>query len=143
MIPAEKDYGTILVRFFEQTGRIGLVSAYLFGSHASGRAHRESDVDVGALLDRLIYPTREARFEERLRLSSDLMAALGTSAVDVVILNDAPPGLASCIVTAGKRLFCAHPALDRHFVRDIQLRAADLLVFLRRTRRTKLLALQR
>jgi predicted nucleotidyltransferase len=29
-----------------------VVAAYLFGSHASGRAHRESDVDVGVLLDR-------------------------------------------------------------------------------------------
>lgn len=142
MVVAGGNYATILTRFLEQTDRIGLISVYLFGSHAAGRAHKESDVDIGALLDRSIYPTRKARFEERLRLSSDLMAALGTN-VDVVILNDAPPGLAADIVTSGKRLFCAQPAIDRDFVRDIQLRAADLLVFLRRTRRTKLLALQR
>jgi predicted nucleotidyltransferase len=27
----------------------GVVSTYLYGSHAAGRAHRESDVDVGVL----------------------------------------------------------------------------------------------
>jgi hypothetical protein len=35
----------------------GVVSAYLFGSHAEARAHRESDVDVGVLLDRRAFPS--------------------------------------------------------------------------------------
>ena len=35
----------------------GVTSAYLFGSMANGRAHRESDVDVGLLLDRKLYRT--------------------------------------------------------------------------------------
>lgn len=35
----------------------GLVSAYLFGSVASGRAHRDSDVDLAVLLDRDVHPT--------------------------------------------------------------------------------------
>jgi len=140
---AEKDYVGILARFFNQANRVGLVSAYLFGSQSTGKTHRESDVDVGVLLGWRTHPTRQERFEERLKLSSDLIAALGANEVDVVILNDTPPPLAARIVTEGKQLFCAEPLLDREFFRDVQLRAADLLAFLSRTRRIKLLALQR
>jgi predicted nucleotidyltransferase len=139
---AEKDYAVILARFFSQANRAGYVSAYLFGSQVTGRHHRESDVDVGVLLNWRTHPACRARFEERLKLSSDLIAALGVNEVDVVILNDTPPPLAARIVTEGKRLFCSEPLLDREFLRDVQLRAADLLAFLRRTRRLKLLALQ-
>lgn len=121
----------------------GVVSAYLFGSHAAGRAHRESDVDVGVLLAYDEHPTRRERFEARVLLSSRLMAALGQNDVDVVILNDAPPHLARRIVTTGLRVLCTDAAVDHAFVRDVQLRAADLEPFLRRTRRVKLAALAR
>jgi predicted nucleotidyltransferase len=33
----------------------GVISAYLFGNFAAGREHRESDVDVGVLLDRDVH----------------------------------------------------------------------------------------
>jgi predicted nucleotidyltransferase len=139
----EKDYANILARYFSTPERVGLVSAYLFGSQCTGRTHRESDVDVGVLLDWQTHPARRSRFEELLKLSSDLIAALGTNKVDVVILNDTPPQLAARIVTEGKQLLCSDPLLDRAFFRDVQLRAADLVAFLSRTRRLKLLALQR
>ena len=48
----------------------GVVSAYLFGSAAAGREHRESDVDLGVLLNRQMLPHAEDRFEMRLRLGS-------------------------------------------------------------------------
>jgi predicted nucleotidyltransferase len=121
----------------------GLVSMYLFGSHAGDRAHRESDVDIGVLLDRRVHATREARFAERVRLSAWAMGALHADAVDVVVLNDAPPHLGRRIATTGVRIFCADAEADHAFVRDVQLRAADLEPFLRRTRRIKLDALAR
>lgn len=120
----------------------GLVSAYLFGSHAEARAHRESDVDVGVLLDRRTLPSARDRFEAGLRLSSRLQSALGTRSVDLVVLNDAPPGLGRH-VTRGRRLVCFDAETDLGFVRDAQLRAADLEPFLQRTRRLKLQALAR
>jgi predicted nucleotidyltransferase len=123
--------------------RVGVVSAYLFGSQASGRAHRESDVDVGVLLDRRRHPTAEARFEERLGLLGRLTHALSGAAVDVVVLNEAPAGLARRIVLDGTALFCSDPHTDRAFRRDVQLLAADLEPFLRRTRSLKLAALAR
>jgi predicted nucleotidyltransferase len=139
----EKDYVGILARFFSKANRIGLASAYLFGSQSTGKTHRESDVDVGILLDYGTHPTHRARFDERLKLYSSLIEVLGSNEVDVVILNDAPPLLAARVVIEGRRVFCAKPLLDRSFFRDVQLRAADLLPFLSRTRRLKLLALQR
>ena len=119
-----------------------LVSAYLFGSHGAGRAHRESDVDIGVLLDPRVHATRETRFRERVRLSAWAVGALHRNAVDVVVLNDAPPQLAH-IVTTGRRVFCRDAEADHAFVRDVQLRAADLEPFLRRARRIKLDALTR
>jgi len=119
----------------------GIVSAWLFGSHASGHAHRESDVDVGVLLAREAHPTREARFEARVRLCAALEAALHAGTADVVVLNDVPPTLGRQVVTAGRRVFCSDPAADHAYVRDVQLRAADLEPFLRRMRRLKLEAI--
>lgn len=45
------------------------------------------------------------------------------------------------IVTTGKRLTCANREIDHAFVRDSQLRAADLEPFLRRMRDIKLRAI--
>jgi predicted nucleotidyltransferase len=116
----------------------GLVSAYLFGSFAEGREHRESDIDVGVLLRRDLHPDPKGRFRLRLHLSSALTSALGGRTADVVILNDAPPGLARRIVTEGPRILCTDEGKDHDFVRDIQLLAADLEPFLRRMRKIEL-----
>jgi predicted nucleotidyltransferase len=120
----------------------GLISGYVFGSIAEGRAHRESDLDVGILLDRRIYPSTADRFEEKLLMIGHLRAALRRDA-DVVILNDAPPQLARRIMTADHRVFTADVEADHAFLRTVLSRAADLEPFLRRTRRIKLRALAR
>lgn len=117
----------------------GLSAAWLFGSHAAGRPHRESDVDVAVLLRRGLDAA--ARFAIRVRLSTELPARLGVRDVDVVILNDAPPRFASRVVLDGVKLFSRDEGAEHAFRRDVQLRAADLEPFLRRTRRVKLAAL--
>lgn len=131
-----------LRRFLASDAAPPLVSAYLFGSVAEGREHAESDVDVGVLLGRDRYPSAEERSEARIGLASALVQALGRNEVDVVILDDAPPELARRIVVEGRPLACRDPERDRAFVRDAQLRAADLAPFLRRMRRIKLEALR-
>lgn len=135
-------YADRLARYFGAADLDGVASVYLFGSHAARRAHRESDVDVGVLLDWAVYPDAASRFEVRLRLSADLPAVL-QAPVDVVILNDAPPGLGRAIVTGGIRVSAPVPALDAAYVRDVQLRAADLKPWLERMRRIKLQAVRR
>lgn len=120
-----------------------VISAYVFGSVAAGRAHRESDVDIGVLFDYARSGSRRQRFEARLRLGARLAAALRFERIDLVVLNDAPPTLARRVVSRGQRIFCADAETDHAFVRDVQLRAADLEPFLRRTRRVKLAAIAR
>jgi predicted nucleotidyltransferase len=132
-----------LSRYFEERPELGVASAYLFGSHAEGRAHRESDVDVGVLLQWARHPTRDDRFETMLRLGSDLISVLHHNEVDVVILNDAPPLLGRKIIYDGTRIFLGDPEADHAYVRDVQILAADLEPWLRRLRRLRLEALAR
>lgn len=117
----------------------GIVSIYLFGSMAEGRAHAESDVDTGVLLDRAVHPTHRDRFDCRLLLGTRFSDAARRDA-DVVILNDAPPQFARAIVTRGQRIYCTDAALDHAFVRDAQLLAADIDPWLKRMRTLKLAA---
>jgi predicted nucleotidyltransferase len=128
--------------FFAEAPR-GVVSAYLFGSQAEGRAHRESDVDLAVLLDFETYPNAKKRFEARLRLMADLGGRLQSNDIDLVVLNDASPELGARIVTEGKRLFCSDEDANHAYVRDIQLRAADPAPWLERMRRIKLEAMKR
>lgn len=135
------DFAGKITAHFETAERPSVVSVYLFGSHAEGRAHRESDIDVGILLDREVVRTQKARFDLGLRLGSELGAALSVEGVDVVVLNDAPSLFGRRIVTEGKRLYCRDLEADHAYVRDIQLRAADLQPFLERMRKIKIEAL--
>ncbi|MGH7557196.1 MAG: type VII toxin-antitoxin system MntA family adenylyltransferase antitoxin [Gemmatimonadota bacterium] len=129
--------------YFRDQRPPGVVSAYLFGSHAENRAHRESDVDVGVLLDRELHPRREDRFRVRVRLGSELIHAVHRNEVDVVVLNDAPPLLGRRIVTEGRRIYSEDLELDLEFVRNVQIRAADLKPFLERMRSIKIETLRR
>ncbi|MCU0304660.1 MAG: nucleotidyltransferase domain-containing protein [Thermoanaerobaculales bacterium] len=127
--------------YFDGPTAPDVVSVYLFGSRAEDRAHRESDLDLGFLFDRNVHRTRRDRFDAALRIAANLRADLGIDAVDVVVLNDAPPLLGRRVVTEGQRLICRDPEGDHAYLRDVQLRAADLLPFLERMRRIKLEAL--
>ena len=124
-------------------GPAPVVSVYLFGSRAEGRAHAQSDVDVGILLPRDPPTTERERFDLRVQITAWLIGRLRRGDVDVVILNDVPPQSGRRIVTTGRRVLCDDAAADHALVRDVQLRAADLEPFLRRTRRVKLAATAR
>ena len=126
---------------FEGAAFPSIVSVYLFGSQAEKRAHRESDIDIGVLMNRDLLPTSKERFEASLRLGAELGALLATDRLDLVVLNDVPPLLGRRVVTDGRRIVCRDPEIDHAFVRDVQLRAADLQPFIDRMRKIKLEAL--
>ena len=124
-------------------GEPGVQAAWLFGSHAEGRSHRESDVDVAVLLEHGRFPDARARFEARVAMTADLIAVLHRNEVDLVVLNDAPPLFARRTVLDGRLVHCADADAEHAFRRDVQLRAADVAPFLERMRRIKLEALSR
>ena len=131
-----------LKQYFTDHPDLGVASVYLFGSHAEGRAHRESDVDVGILLQWERHPTQDDRSDMRVQLGSELISVLHHNEVDVVILNDAPPLLGRKIIY-GIRVFLGDPEADHAYVRDVQIRAADLEPWLQRLRKLRLEALAR
>lgn len=143
MTRGPEDPAIPLTRFLATEAPESVAVVYLFGGHAEGRAHRDSDVDLGVVLRYDRSASAAARFEEGVRLAPRLTDTLGGMAVDLVVLNDAPPGLAARVATRGRVLYCADADAEHAFRRDAQLRAADLEPFLRRTRGIKLEALGR
>jgi hypothetical protein len=80
-----------------------ILEAYLFGSAARGSAQPHSDVDVAVYL---AEPRSETSpYGHAAELAATLMSALGTSRVDVVLLNDAPPLLYHRVLRDGIRIF--------------------------------------
>ena len=63
--------------------------AYLFGSHAVGRAGPASDRDIAVLLAPVLTPQERGRW--KLELIGRLIDAYRSDAIDLVVLNDAPP----------------------------------------------------
>ena len=73
-------------RIFDDTP---VMVAYLFGSHAVGRAGAESDYDIAVLLRAEVSSAERGRW--RLELIGRLIDAYQSDVIDLVILNDAPP----------------------------------------------------
>lgn len=78
-----------------------ILEAYVFGSFARGEAQPHSDLDVAVYLSSLPVEGPGADAE----IAADLMRALGSDRVDVVILNQAPPLLYHRVLRDGFRLF--------------------------------------
>lgn len=76
--------------------------AYLFGSVARGEAGPTSDLDVAVFIDPTIAAAERASILAS--LAATLMKALGTSEVDLIQLNDAPPLLYHRVLRDGRRL---------------------------------------
>jgi predicted nucleotidyltransferase len=131
-----------LARYFENQRDGAVLGVWLFGSQAS-RPHRESDIDVAVLLDRAVLESRAARGEKKLRIAGDLIGVLHRNDVDLVVLNDAPPLFARSILASGTLLYGVGSQPVRDFIRDVQLRAADLEPFILRGRRRLLEVLRR
>lgn len=97
-------------RLREVLRREGLVTfAYLFGSAARGAAGALSDLDVAVWL----ADGREVREWAYRVLLPDLMAAAGTNALDLTVLNDAPPTLRFAVQKTGELVYESGPESRR------------------------------
>lgn len=131
-----------LQSYINERSEQGVAAAYLFGSRNLGR-HWDRILGVAILLDpgRHPDPARRAEFLEG--LAPELTELADAARMDLLVLNDTPPLTARRVVREGRRLACPLPAVDREFVRDVQVRAVDVEVFLRRPRRPRLEAVPR
>jgi len=86
-----------LTRFL--SGRPEILVAYLFGSQARETQCPTSDIDVGLLVHK--DRTDDSGYGYRAAIATDMMSVVKTNAVDVVLLNDAPPLLAHRAVRDG------------------------------------------
>lgn len=93
-----------------------VVFAYLFGSRATGTAGPRSDVDIAVYVRDGVDP-----FETGLRLTGVVERALGTDAVDLVVLNAAPLSLSGRILTTRRVLVDNHPH-QRHLYESLTAR---------------------
>jgi predicted nucleotidyltransferase len=89
-------------RLGEALDRDPVVAALLIGSQASGKPGPLSDVDIGVWHDPALDPA--ARMRLRLELADAAARALGTSEVDVVLLNGATPLMRHRAIRDGERL---------------------------------------
>jgi predicted nucleotidyltransferase len=83
--------------------KVEILEAYVFGSVARGQAAAHSDLDVAVFVSESAL-TRPGGFGYDAELATDLMAALGTNDVDVVVLNRASPVLYHRVLRDGERI---------------------------------------
>lgn len=98
-------------------------AALLFGSHATGRARVDSDIDVAVLLK--TAPTSSTRKQILMSLASALGRELRADRVDLVLLNDAPPKLAFHVLKHGIVAFVRDPVVLHRFRVATYSRHAD------------------
>ena len=73
--------------------------AYLFGSQVSGQCGKMSDIDIAVYAD-----VTDDRLAYQLKLLERLQCLTGSVAVDLVLLNDAPPLLRYEVIKHGQVL---------------------------------------
>ena len=109
-----------LVAFLDEQPDV--VAVYLFGSHAEGRAHPDSDVDLAVQL----RASDDAEvFDRRLRLMDEFDAFVEGD-VDVVVVNTAPPLLQHQVLKRGRLIYERDRAARVEFAVRAMQRYADL-----------------
>lgn len=79
-----------------------LAAIYIFGSRAGATAGPRSDVDLAVVLREGL--DGDARWRKRLDLQTEACRRLGTDAVDLVVLEDAPAPLGHRVLKHGRLL---------------------------------------
>ncbi|HET8698344.1 MAG TPA: nucleotidyltransferase domain-containing protein [Gammaproteobacteria bacterium] len=84
-----------------------VAAAYLHGSRGRGNARPGSDVDLAVILAARVPPAE--RWNKRLVLLDQAATALRSDAVDLLILEDAPPAVAHRALRDGRLILDGDP----------------------------------
>src|SRR5438105_1847734 len=112
-----------LHNYFKKRPEVRL--AYLFGSQATGRTNRLSDVDV-AVLANPSAALKNTPYGYKALLITDIMKALKRNDVDVVLLQEAPYFLRQRIITSGTPLYVKDELERIRFEADVMNRYPDI-----------------
>lgn len=105
----EEDRGQLVQRLRTRlVARAEILEAYLFGSQARRAGQPHSDVDVAVYVNPASL--RGSPFGYAAEVTAELVTALGHDAVDVVVLNHAPPLLYHRVLRDGLRLLTRDPS---------------------------------
>jgi predicted nucleotidyltransferase len=115
--PTKEEILGVLETFFNHVQ--GVVLVFLFGSTATHRAHRMSDVDIGVL-----FKTRP-RIDRIIRLRDKLISLLRKE-VDLSVLNEASPILKMQVLKNGTLVYAADKAQFSQFFVDTVNQYDDL-----------------
>jgi predicted nucleotidyltransferase len=115
--PTKEEILGILETYFKNVQGVALV--FLFGSTATNRAHRKSDVDIGVL-----FKTRP-RIQHIIRLRDDLISLLRRE-VDLSVLNEASPILKMQVLKNGTLVYAGDKRQFSQFFVDTVNQYDDL-----------------
>ncbi|MEI7673780.1 MAG: nucleotidyltransferase domain-containing protein [Deltaproteobacteria bacterium] len=101
-----------------------VLCAYLFGSFASGKENRTSDMDIAVLFD---APTPRSEYSGRVLSMMDALSASFDRDVDMVVLNDADSFLKFQVLKTGERIYERTDRRKRDFERMAVLEYFDYL----------------
>ncbi len=94
------DIGNIIRNFFVKEKNV--LCVYLFGSAATGKKNKFSDVDIAVLFD--VNLSQEEHTQKRLSIMNNLSRILNRD-IDVVVLNEASSFLKFQIIKNGLRIY--------------------------------------
>lgn len=100
-----------------------IAAVYLFGSRARSGASSRSDVDLAVVLQAAWDPA--AALRKRIALIQDACVRLGTDAVDLIVLDEAPSTLAHRALRDGRLLVDSNPRRRVQVVEDVFRRYLD------------------
>lgn len=132
-----------LEAYFRDHADLGVAAVWLFGTWTAEPPPGGSRLGLGVLTDPRHRPDRRSRTALGRRLEHELTEVAGEPFMDLVMLDDAPPRTGRRIVTEGRLLLLRDPDTERCYLREVQLRAADLEAFFRRARRVRTPAVSR
>lgn len=121
-------------------GHKEVLAAYLYGSVAKGKTHKESDVDIGLLLRNNFSP--DGLYTAR--ISGEIEKKMDSSRkVDVRVLNDRPLTFQHQVLRDGKEVFIRNRKARVNFETEVYDRYLDYKHFFERfneIRRKRILA---
>jgi uncharacterized protein len=101
-----------------------IASAYLFGSHVSGKENQESDVDIAILIKGNAPRGRELLHEEDY-LAYKVAKVLGAKEVDLIDLNSKGMIFQHNVLRTGNLIYDSDPAFRIKFETSVIIRFCD------------------